>query len=59
MLIFIVRFGVVAASGQQMKDLYNYIEVDFHPLQLCNKVNIMFKEIYLTAESDDQLYESI
>merc|ERR1719410_3120928 len=33
------RFGVVANSGQQMRDLYNWLEVDFHPLQLCEKVD--------------------
>merc|ERR1719342_3702 len=39
------RFGVVANSGQQMKDLYNWIEVDFHPLQLCEKVDTSLKAL--------------
>lgn len=33
-----VRFGVVGAAGQQMQDIYSWLEVDFHPLQLCQKV---------------------
>ena len=33
-----VRFGVVAGASPQLQDLYNWLEVDFHPLHLCNKV---------------------
>merc|ERR1719210_1051198 len=39
------RFGVVANSGQQMRDLYNWLEVDFHPLQLCEKVDTSLKAL--------------
>ena len=45
-----VRFGVVGAAGQQMKDLYNWLEVEFHPLQLCNKVDTSLKAL---AECED------
>merc|ERR1712050_259622 len=34
-----VRFGVVGAAGKELQDLYNWLEVDFHPLTLCAKVN--------------------
>ena len=33
-----VRFGVVGAAGKKLQDLYNWLEVDFHPLNLCAKV---------------------
>ena len=29
----------MAAAGQQMRELYNWLEVDFHPLQLCTKMD--------------------
>ena len=29
-----VRFGVVAVAGKQLQDLYNWLEVDFRPLNL-------------------------
>merc|ERR1739838_1019099 len=45
-----VRFGVVGAAGAQMQDLYNWLEVDFHPLQLCNKVDDKLK---LIEESEE------
>merc|ERR1719391_1593662 len=45
-----VRFGVVGAAGQQMKDLYNWLEVDFHPLQLCDKVDTSLKAL---ADGED------
>merc|ERR1712240_395439 len=34
-----VRFGVVGAAGKELQDLYNWLEVDFHPLTLCAKVD--------------------
>merc|ERR1719461_2132424 len=40
-----VRFGVVTAAGQQMRDFYNWLEVDFHPLQLCAKVDESLKNL--------------
>ena len=45
-----VRFGVVGAAGPQMKDLYNWLEVEFHPLQLCDKVDSSLKTL---AEGED------
>merc|ERR1719192_3319529 len=33
-----VRFGVVAGASQELRDLYNWLEVDFHPLSVCRKV---------------------
>merc|ERR1719427_2330393 len=40
-----VRFGVVGAAGQQMQDIYSWLEVDFHPLQLCQKVDVLLSSI--------------
>ena len=34
-----VRFGVVAGASQELRDLYNWLEVDFHPLSVCRKVD--------------------
>ena len=33
-----VRFGVVRAAGKELQDLFNWLEVNFHPLNLCAKV---------------------
>merc|ERR1711892_235598 len=45
-----VRFGVVVAAGKELQDLYNWLEVDLHPLNLCAKVDEKLKFI---DESDD------
>jgi len=45
-----VRFGVVGAAGKELQDLYNWLEVDFHPLNLCAKVDEKLKFI---DESED------
>lgn len=37
------RFGVVGAAGKELQDLYNWLEVDFHPLKLCGKVDERLK----------------
>ncbi len=44
------RFGVVQAATQPLQKLYNSLEVEFHPLQLCTKVEATLKHI---QESDD------
>merc|ERR1712123_95264 len=45
-----VRFGVVVAAGKELQDLYNWLEGDFHPLNLWAKVDEKLKFI---DESDD------
>merc|ERR1719278_1904598 len=40
-----VRFGVVAGASQELRDLYNWLEVDFHPLSVCRKVDERLKMI--------------
>lgn len=45
-----VRFGVVTAASPELQDLYNWLEVDFHPLSLCKKVDDKLK---LFDESSD------
>merc|ERR1712226_9917 len=39
------RFGVVQAATQPLQELYNYLEVEFHPLKLCSKVETTLKLI--------------
>lgn len=36
---------MVAAAGQQMRELYNWLEVDFHPLALCGKMDASLKKL--------------
>ena len=43
--IIIFRFGVVQAATQPLQELYNYLEVEFHPLKLCTKVETTLKLI--------------
>jgi len=38
-----VRFGVVTAASPELQDLYGWLEVDFHPLSLCNKMDHKLK----------------
>ena len=44
------RFGVVQSATQPLQDLYNNLEVEFHPLQLCNKVEATLKNIENSEE---------
>ena len=44
------RFGVVQSATQPLQDLYKYLEVEFHPLKLCNRVDSTLK---LIEETDD------
>ena len=44
------RFGVVQSATQPLQDLYKYLEVEFHPLKLCNHVDSTLKVI---QETDD------
>jgi len=39
------RFNVVTAASPEMQDLYNWLEVEFHPLNLCEKVDLKLKDI--------------
>ena len=43
--IIFFRFGVVQAATQPLQELYNYLEVEFHPLKLCSKVETTLKLI--------------
>ena len=45
------RFGVVQAATQPLQELYKYLEVEFHPLKLCSKVESTLK---LIEESDEK-----
>merc|ERR1711872_471602 len=38
-----VRFGVVTAASPELQDLYGWLEVDFHPLSLCSKMDHKLK----------------
>ena len=44
------RFGVVQAATPQVQDLYQVLEVDFHPLKLCRRVE---KGVKFVEESED------
>merc|ERR1712226_1197325 len=39
------RFGVVQAATQPLQELYKWLEVEFHPLKLCTKVEATLKLI--------------
>merc|ERR1719412_3426014 len=37
------RFGVVQAAVPQVQDMYNWLEVEFHPLKLCSRMETSIK----------------
>ena len=39
------RFGVVSAATQPLQELHHSLEVEFHPLQLCGRVETTLKHI--------------
>ena len=55
------RFGVVEAAVPQVQDMYNFLEVEFHPLKLCSRMESSIKyveeaeelsQVILTLEND-------
>ena len=44
------RFGVVSAATEPLQDLHKWLEVEFHPLLLCKRVEATLKLI----EEDDE-----
>ena len=46
------RFGVVQSATQPLQDLYNYLEVEFHPLQLCGRIEATLND---HIESSDEM----
>ncbi|XP_049807625.1 eukaryotic translation initiation factor 3 subunit A [Schistocerca nitens] len=53
----IVRFNVVGLASPQLQELYMYLEVEFHPLQLCARVEALVKE--LQADESSPLFQYI
>lgn len=45
----LVRVNVVNLASPQLQELYNWLEVDFHPLLLCQRVH----EVIKSLEADD------
>ncbi|XP_057654907.1 eukaryotic translation initiation factor 3 subunit A [Diorhabda carinulata] len=45
----LVRVNVVNLASPQLQELYNWLEVDFHPLLLCQRVH----EVIVSLESED------
>merc|ERR1719481_148947 len=46
-----LRFGVVGNANSELQDLYNWLEVDFSPLNLCRKVE---DRLTMISESTDE-----
>ncbi|XP_044754026.1 eukaryotic translation initiation factor 3 subunit A [Coccinella septempunctata] len=53
----LVRVNVVALATTQLQDLYNWLEVEFHPLLLCTRVQTVIKSI--SQEENTQLQQYI
>lgn len=41
----IVRLGVVSLAAPPLQDLYSWLEVEYHPLELCEKVNTVIQNL--------------
>ena len=52
-----VRFGVVSAATESLKDLYKWLEVEFHPLVLCKRVEATLKAIEDDNDEKSQLQQ--
>ena len=52
-----VRFGVVSAATQSLQDLYKWLEVEFHPLVLCKRVETTLKAIEDDNDEKSQLQQ--
>ncbi|XP_067012039.2 eukaryotic translation initiation factor 3 subunit A [Anabrus simplex] len=52
----IVRMNVVALASPQLQDLYNWLEVEFHPLLLCSRVHSVIEQLQADEGSPLQQY---
>ncbi|KAL3269582.1 hypothetical protein HHI36_008646 [Cryptolaemus montrouzieri] len=52
----LVRVNVVALATPQLQELYNWLEVEFHPLLLCSRVQMVIKSIMQEENSPLQQY---
>ncbi|KAM4636251.1 eukaryotic translation initiation factor 3 subunit A [Discoglossus pictus] len=54
-----VRFNVLQYVVPDVKDLYNWLEVDFHPLKLCTRVTKVLEWVKEQAEKEPELQQYI
>lgn len=52
----IVRMNVVSLASPRLQELYAWLEVDFHPLQLCSHVHVIVEELLADEGSPLQQY---
>ena len=52
-----VRFGVVSAATDPLQDLHKWLEVEFHPLLLCKRVETTLKSIEEDNDEKSQLQQ--
>ncbi|XP_041424299.1 eukaryotic translation initiation factor 3 subunit A isoform X2 [Xenopus laevis] len=54
-----VRFNVMQYILPEVKELYNWLEVDFHPLKLCDRVTKVLDWIKEQAEKEPELQQYV
>ena len=52
-----VRFGVVSAATEPLQDLHKWLEIEFHPLLLCKRVEVTLKAIEDENDEKSQLQQ--
>uniref|UniRef100_V5GT97 Eukaryotic translation initiation factor 3 subunit A n=1 Tax=Anoplophora glabripennis TaxID=217634 RepID=V5GT97_ANOGL len=52
----LVRVNVINLASPQLQDLYNWLEVEFHPLLLCNRVHDVIVSLQSEENSPLQQY---
>lgn len=52
----IAKFNVVNLASPQLQDLYNWLEVEFHPLLLCSRVQTVIESLQSEENSPLQQY---
>jgi translation initiation factor 3 subunit A len=51
-----VRVNVVSLASPHLQELYTWLEVEFHPLQLCSRVHSAIEELRADESSPLQQY---
>ncbi|XP_053305829.1 eukaryotic translation initiation factor 3 subunit A [Spea bombifrons] len=54
-----VRFNVLQHVGPDVKELYNLLEVDFHPLKLCGRITKVLDWVREQSEKEPELQQYI
>ena len=55
-LLLQMKWNVIPYAKPEVKDLYTWLEVEFHPLHLCERVTVVLDSLKETGEPELMQY---